>query len=320
MANALFDAPHFHNEEAAFAYVEGLLWPEGPTCPHCGAVKDHIGRLTGKTARAGLRKCYACRKQFTVRIGTIFEDSHLALHLWLQAIHLLTSSKKGISTRQIQRLLNCSMKTAWFLTHRIREIMGIPASAGPMGGKGTTVEIDETYIGPKQYIHGRKAKPGPGGKSKVIAIVERGGQARTFKVDNANTETANRIIRANVAQGGTLMTDESGIYKSIGSWAVGYFKDHGRVMHSAGEYVRYEDDRTVHTNSVEGFFSVFKRGMTGVYQQCAEKHLQRYVTEFAFRHSNREKLGVDDKMRADRALVGAKGKRLTYRTAGGLVS
>jgi transposase-like protein len=318
MADAILTAPHFHNEEAAFAYVEALLWPEGPTCPHCGTAEaTKIGRLKGKTNRMGLRKCYECRKTFTVRHGSIFEDSHLALHLWLQAIHLMTSSKKGIATRQMQRLLKCSMKTAWFLTHRIREIMS-PAAGGtePMGGEGTVIEADETYVGAKQYIHGRKAKRGPGGKWKVIALVERGGEVRTFKVDNANAQTVNRLMIENVAKGGELMTDESAIYSSIGSWAKGHFSSHGTVMHSAGEYVR----GPVHTNTVEGFFSVFKRGMIGVYHQCGEQHLQRYVNEFAFRYSNREKLGVGDLERQRRAITGAKGKRLTYRTVGGLVS
>lgn len=318
MADPVFDAPHFHSEEAAFAYVESLLWPQGPVCPHCGGIERTYD--LSKT-RVGLKKCGHCRKQFTVRLGTIFEESHLPLRFWLQAIHLMTASKKGIATRQMQRLLKCSMKTAWFLTHRIREIMDIPASAGPMGGPGTVIEADETYIGPKAYPHGgrRKAKQGPGGKRKIVALVERGGSVRAFKVDNANAATVDRIIAANVAKGGTLMTDESGIYAGIGSWARGHFKSHGSVIHSAGEYVSRENPN-VHTNTVEGFFSVFKRGMRGVYQQCAEKHLHRYVTEFAFRYSNREKLGIDDTERAKIALRGATGKRLTYRTAGGLVS
>ena len=158
MAKSLFSAPHFHNEDAAFAYVEERLWPDGPVCPHCGnADAARIGRLTGKSSRPGLRKCYACRKTFTVRQGTIFEDSHFPLRLWLQAIQLMCGTKKGISTRQLQRTFNCSMKTAWHLSHRIREMMAPPANSGPLGGSGVTVEADDMEMGKSAKTRKRPA-------------------------------------------------------------------------------------------------------------------------------------------------------------------
>ncbi len=314
---SILSFPHFHSEEAAYAYVEARLWPDGPVCPKCGATKEHVGRLRGQSTRIGLCKCYACRKPFTVKVGTIFESSHCPLRFWLQAIHLLCSSKKGISTRQLQRTLGVGMKTAWFLGHRIRAAMDPGGSAGPMGGEGKTIEADETYFGPKVTRFGRKPRAGygAGSKSKIVALVERGGTVRSFKVDHANTATVRKIVKANVERGGRLMTDESGLYNLIGSPWAGYFTDHGRVMHTAGEYVKRGTD--IHTNTIEGFFSIFKRGMRGIYQQCGERHLHRYLAEFDFRYSNRQKLGVDDVQRADRALKGVKGKRLTYQTTRG---
>ncbi len=306
MAHAIFDASHFHNEDAAFSYVEALLWPDGPVCPHCGnADAKRIGRLEGKSSRPGLRKCYACRKPFTVRIGTIFEDSHLPLRMWLQAIHLLTSSKKGISTRQIQRTLRSSMKTAWFLTHRIREIMK-PATGSdlpPMGGDGETVEADETYVGRKP---GTKVNTGPGHMNAVVSLVQRDGQVRSFHVPNVRAETIRAVIAQHVSTDANFRTDESRIYTEIG-WN---FASHETVKHSADEYVRGD----AHTNTIEGFFSILKRGVYGVYQHVSAAHLQRYLAEFDFRYSNRERLGVNDVMRTEIALRGAKGKRLTYAT------
>ncbi len=182
MANSILNAPHFQNEEAAFAYIEAALWPEGPVCPHCGASGDRVGRMAGKTTRLGLCKCYSCRKQFTVRMGTVFESSHLPLHLWLQVIHLMCASKKGISTRQIQRMLSCSMKTAWFLGHRIREAMAPAADARPLGGPGQIVEADETYIGTADGKGGKKAWGGMGHKQKVMSLTERGGKIRSQRI------------------------------------------------------------------------------------------------------------------------------------------
>lgn len=304
MAHPVLAAPHFHNEEAAFACVEAHLWPEGPVCPHCGNCDEkRIGRLAGKTSRPGLRKCYACRKTFTVRIGSIFEDSHFPLHLWLQAIQLITASKKGISTRQVQRAFNCSMKTAWFLMHRVREIMKRPGIGEPMGGEGKTLEADLTFVGRKP---GTKVKQGTGHMNPVMSLVEREGGVHSFHVPNVRAETLHAVLGNHASPKSHLMTDEEHAFTGIG-WN---FASHGTVVHSKDEYVRGD----VHTNTVEGFFSILKRGMYGVYQHVSEAHLHRYLAEFDFRYSNREKLGVNDVARASRALKGAKGRRLTYET------
>ena len=249
--SSVLSAAHFHNEEAAYAYVEAHLWPNGPFCPFCGATKRHVGRLQGKTTRPGLYKCYACRKPFTVKIGTVMEASHVPLRIWLQAIYLLCSSKKGISTRQLQRTLQVGMKTAWFLGHRIREAMKLDGSAGPLGGEGKVVEADETYYGPKQFrrnMHGRIVGiPGPGGKAKIMTLVERGGGARSTKVADFTGPTVRKVLSENASRKSRLHTDESGIYPSVG---LDYAK-HESVKHGASEYVRGD----VTTNTVEGFFS-----------------------------------------------------------------
>lgn len=303
MARSVLSAPHFQNEDAAFEYVEAHLWPNGPVCPHCGET-GRIGRLQGKTTRPGLRKCYACRKPFTVRIGSIFEDSHLALHLWLQVIHLMCASKKGISTRQIQRMLNCSMKTAWFLTHRIREAMAERGSAlPPLGGSGVTLEADETFVGAEA---GRKLRRKPVKKAVVFSLVEREGKARSFHIPRVHANTIRGVIANNTKRQSDLMSDEAHVYQSIG-WN---FARHDSVNHSAREYVR----GTTHTNTVEGFFSILKRGLYGTYQHVSKEHLHRYLSEFDFRYNSRDKLGVDDSTRTGMAVAGAKGKRLTYET------
>jgi transposase-like protein len=316
MANPVLSVPHFHNEEAAFAYVEAHLWPDSPVCPHCGNCEDKaIGRLTGKSSRPGLRKCYACRKTFTVRIGSIFEDSHFPLHLWLQAIQLICGSKKGISTRQIQRTFNCSMKTAWFLMHRIREIMK-PANGGvgsPLGGEGKTLEADTTYVGRKP---GTKVARGVGHMRPVFALIERDGNARSFHMPNVRANTLHSVLGSHANPASHFMTDEEWAFMDIG-WN---FASHHSVKHTANEYVRRETpieggpERIVTTNAVEGFFSILKRGVYGIYQHVSEAHLPRYLAEFDFRYSNREKLGVDDVRRSSLALAGAKGRRLTYET------
>jgi len=305
MASVL-SAPHFHNEEAAYEYVEARLWPSGPTCPHCGNVDGlRIGRLQGKTTRPGLRKCYECRKPFTVKIGTIFEDSHAPLRLWLQAIYLLCSSKKGISTRQLQRTLGVGMKTAWFMGHRIRHAMA-PGSddQGPLGGSGKVVEADETYLGkspktrkPKGHIpHQRHA-------TQVVSLVERGGKIRSQAVHHGN---ARAIVRRHMHEDSKLVTDKSQIY-------IGVAYDHESVDHSKYEWKRDE----AHTNTLEGFFSIFKRGLVGTYQHMDKRHLDRYLAEFDFRQNTRAKVGFDDVSRTDEAIKGFKGKRLTYETTGG---
>jgi transposase-like protein len=298
---------HFHSEEAAFAYVEARLWAWGRVCPHCGVV-DNSGALKGKTTRVGLYKCYACRKPFTVRMGTIFESSHVKLNIWLQAIYLLCSSKKGISTRQLQRTFGGSMKTAWFLGHRIREAMRDGALA-PMGGAGGIVEIDETFFGIKE---GETKSRGSAHKNAILTLVERGGVARSFHVERVSKDAVIPIVKENIARESHVMTDESTVYGKLGK----HFDKHGSVDHSREEYA-YTDRVTgvsISTNTVEGYYSIFKRGMIGIYQHCGEQHLHRYLAEFDFRYSNRIKLGVDDIARADNALLGVKGKRLTYET------
>ena len=297
------EAAHFANEEAAIAYVEARLWPGGPVCPHCSAISE-ASRSKGKTTRPGLWNCRACRKPFTVKIGTVFESSHVPMRVWLQAIYLFNSSKKGIATRQLQRTFGGSMKTAWFLGHRVREAMrDLGIDAGPLGGANQVVEADETYVGGKAA--NRKGKIPP--KEIVLALVERDGKVRSFHVPNVTAASLKPIIVDNISKASYLMTDESPTY-----WAIGpQFAGHGTVNHSAEEYVRAA---FWHTNTVENFFSIFKRGVYGCYFHVSAAHLHRYAAEFDFRYNHREKLGWDDLARADAALRGAAGKRLTYQT------
>lgn len=297
-------AAHFQDEEAAFAYVEAKLWPAGPACRHCGVI-GNAGRLNGKTSRPGLWKCYACRKPFTVRMGTVFESSHVPMRIWLQAIYLMCSSKKGISTRQLQRTFGGSLKTAWFLGHRIREAMTVLGveSPDPLGGANKVVEADETYVGGKAANRKNYIPP----KEIVLSLVERDGNVRSFHVPNVTAATLSPIITAHVDKATYLMTDESPVYPAIGA----KFSGHGTVNHSAEEYVRAV---FWHTNTIENFFSIFKRGVYGCYFHVSEAHVHRYAAEFDFRHNHRIALGVDDAARSDAALKGAKGKRLTYRT------
>jgi transposase-like protein len=319
-------AKHFHDEAAAYRWVEARVWPDGRVCPHCGVVDDS-GALKGKSTRIGVYKCYSCRKPFTVKVGTIFESSHVKLHVWLQAIHIMASSKKGFSSNQFARVLDVDLKTAWFMSHRIRMAMAPGGKLPPLGGEGKVVEVDETYFGKvanpeATTVHGRpfKAKRGskkapkggwgPSNKRPIVALVERGGQARTFHVAVADAETVHKLVRENVAKESRPHTDASSLYKKVGK----EFAAHEAVEHSMGEYVRYTEDGAVHNNSCEGYFSVFKRGMKGVYQHCAEKHLHRYLSEFEFRHNHRVGLGVNDQGRSDALLKGVQGKRLTYRT------
>ncbi len=306
MSKSILTDPRFHDEVAALAYVEARIWPNGPTCPHCGnADAAKIGTLKGASTRPGVRKCYACRKPFSVKVGTIFESSHVPLHLWLQAIHLICASKKGMSSNQLHRILGITLKSAWFLSHRIRHSMK-STGAAPMGGAGEIVEVDETYIGRKA---GKPVRRGTGHKRAVLTLVSRDGGSRSFHVENTSAKDVMPILRANIAKDTKIMTDEAGQYRFL---ARDMPNSHEVVRHTAGEYVRGE----THTNTVEGFYSIFKRGMRGVYQHCSERHLHRYLAEFDFRYSAREKLGVDDAMRADKALKGVVGKRLTYKAAG----
>jgi transposase-like protein len=297
---------HFHNEEAAYEWVEARLWPNGPQCPRCKGT-DRVGKLQGKSTRAGVYKCYACKKPFTVKVGTIFEDSHVKLHIWLQAIHLICSSKKGISSNQLHRTLKVTLKTAWFMGHRIREAMRSGSLATPMGGEGAILEADETFIGKKDGEVKPKGARGYAHKQAALSLVERGGDVRSFVIDKANTNNIKPIIDANLAKESRLMTDQAAYYIVIGKG----FAGHESVDHSKEEYVRGD----AHTNTLEGYFSIFKRGMKGVYQHCAERHLHRYLAEFDFRYNNRIARGVHDEQRAEKALLGVKGKRLTYKAA-----
>ncbi len=294
-------APHFHDEEAARVYLEALRWPSGPVCAHCGTVNKAYA-----TKRPGKYRCATkeCRKDFTVKVGTVFEASHIPLHKWLLAAYLLCSSKKGMSSHQLMRTLEVTYKTAWFMTHRIREAMRTGAFS-PMGGSGQVIEADETYIGRKAGV---PVTRGYGHKRAVVTLVERNGEARSFHVDRATIENVTPIVRKNVSRESRLMTDESALYTKLGK----EFKEHDFTTHSASEYVRGD----THTNTVEGFFSIFKRGFKGIYQHCGEDHLHRYLAEYDFRYNNRVRFGIGDERRMDIALIQAEGKRLTYRRTG----
>jgi transposase-like protein len=304
MPKSIFSEPHFNDEAAAYAFVEARLWANGRVCPHCGVV-DRSGALKGKTNRIGLYKCYACRKPFTVKVGTIFEASHIQMRDWLTAIHLLCSSKKGISSNQLHRTLGITLKTAWFMSHRIREAFRA-GSLSPMGGEGAILEADETFIGKKDGVKKPKNARSYHHKQAALSLVERGGEVRSFVIDKANADNIKPIVDANLAKESRLMTDQASYYIKLG----GEFAGHESVDHSKEEWVRGD----AHTNTLEGYFSVFKRGMKGVYQHCDERHLHRYLAEFDFRYNNRVANGVDDNVRAIRALDGVKGKRLTYKS------
>ena len=311
MATSLSD-PKFHDDDAARAHLEAVRWPNGANCPHCGSV--NVIRMEGKAHRAGAFNCRDCRDQFTVTVGSVFERSHVPLHKWVLATHLLTASKKGMSSLQLGRMLSVTYKTAWFMSHRIREAM-TDTNPAPLGGEGKVIEADEAY-------HGKKETPAPSpqrrgrpyikkgkaaSKRAIVALVERGGEVRVKHMPLVTSKNIREFAVKHADRASCLHTDESNLYPSFG----GKFAKHETVNHSAKEYARGD----VTTNSVEGFFGIFKRGMNGIYQHCGEQHFQRYLNEFAFRYNNRIKLGVDDAERAIIALRGAAGKRLTYRRA-----
>jgi len=302
--SAILDAKHFHDEQAAYEYLESKIWPNGPVCPHCGGV-DRVGKLKGKSTRVGVWKCYQCRKPFRATVGTVFESSHVPLRLWLQAVHLMACSKKGVSSNQLHRILGVTLKTAWFMSHRIRLAMQT-LGLEPMGGVGEVVEIDETVIGFQDGANSKTPRIASQFRNVVLTLVQRGASARSFHVEGSTLGQLIPIIHANVQRDSVVMTDEASWYRSLG----GHFFSHDSVDHSRKEWAR--DD--ISTNTIEGYFSIFKRGMKGVYQHCAEKHLHRYLAEFDFRYNNRVRLGVDDVERSARALKGIVGKRLTYET------
>lgn len=298
--------PFFHDEAAAVAKLESIVWPTGVVCPHCGVVGEAY-ELKGKRSRIGLRRCKACKKDFTVRVGTIFESSHVELYKWFQAVYLMASSKKGISAHQLHRTLEVTYKTAWFMAHRIREAMR-SGDLAPFGGAGGIVEVDETFIGNDRTIKPKGEKKGRGyaHKHKVLSLVHRTtGRARSMVVDSLKAADVTPILTASIAAEAHVMTDEAAQYKRLGE----KFAAHDFVSHGKGEYGRGLN----HTNTIEGFFSVFKRGMKGVYQHCAKKHLHRYLAEFDFRYNERAALGVNDSRRAEKVMAGVVGRRLTYR-------
>lgn len=302
-----FENPIFQDEAKAREWLEGELWPDGPVCPHCGVLNGST-KVQGKSGRPGLYMCNACRSQFTVTVGTLMERSKIPLHKWLYATYLLMSSKKGMSTHQLRRMLGVSLKSTWFLMHRIREALregGLPFT--PMGGHGKTVEIDETYIGGKEKNKHRNKRrhvgTGGAGKEITFALVERGGKVRSHHVPSVNAQTLRPILQEQIHADTMVMSDDGGarVGKS--------FTNHATVNHSIGEYVRGD----AHTNTIEGYFSILKRGINGVYHHVSPQHLKRYLAEFDFRYNEREKLGVSDTERTAKAIKGMAGKRLTYR-------
>ena len=311
--------PMFHDEEKAREWLEASRWPAGPVCPHCGSIK--VAPMGGTRHRAGLFYCPDCRGQFTVMTGSVMERSHIPLPKWVLAIRLMTASKKGVSAHQLHRTLAITYKTAWFMAHRIREAMR-EENPPPMGGPGWVIEADEMYHGkretPAQLSRGRvrsptkKGRSGPAEKREIIGLVERGGDARMIHVNHITAKNLRDHVVKNVSRKSKLHTDESLLYTTLGK----EFADHQTVYHAGKEYARGEGADLVTTNSVEGIFGIFKRGMVGVYQHCGEQHLQRYLDEFSFRYSNRAKLGIDDDARAILAVQGGDGKRLTYRRIG----
>jgi len=289
-------------------HLEKLLWPEGPLCPHCGSL-DVGTKLKGKSTRPGVYWCNGCQKPYSVTVGTIYERSHIPLNKWLLATMLLSSSKKGISAHQLMRMLGLgSYRSAWFMAHRIRAAMTpVAGSEPPLGGEGKVVEADEAYIGKKDGKRKHRGAGGYGHKRTVLSLVERGGKIRSFKLGGSSRDHVAPVIRANVHPDSALHTDGAQVYRGLA-----ITKGHASVDH-AKEYVRQGSAGPIHTNTLEGFFSVFKRGMVGTYQHCGEQHLDRYLAEFDFRMNYREKNGFNDAARADVALAGIAGKRLTYR-------
>lgn len=295
-------APRYIDPVAARKHLEALRWGNTPECVHCGSAD--VTRLEGKKHRDGLLQCNKCREQFTVTVGTVFERSKIALNKWLLCNHLLVSSKKGMSALQISRMLGVTYKSAWFMCHRLREAM--KDESGPLGGEGKIVESDETFIGGR---NGNRAYTKPAPKKKVVALVERNGRARSFHIANIHANTIRSALVTNIDRASTLMTDEANHYKSVGR----EFARHGHMLHAGREYARGD----IYSNSAENFFSILKRGVVGTYHHWSAAHLHRYLVEFDFRYSTKD---ISDRERADKSLVGAFGKRLTYRRTAALAA
>lgn len=304
--------PHFQDATKAREYLEAIQWPNGPVCPHCGVIGGHYA-LQGKSTRPGLWKCADCRQQFSVTVGTVFERSKIALNVWLQAVFLLCTSKKGMSSHQLHRTLGVTYKTAWFMSHRIREAFR-DAMPGPMGGNGGPVEVDETYQGSSKGGRGRRSKAwkGQGTGSphlrKIVSLVDRTGATRSFHIASIDAKNIKPILQAHIAKQAKVYTDNAGHYKKMN--LAGEFADHQTTHHGIGEYAR---PGGIHSNTVEGYFGLLKRGLYGTYHHVSEAHLQRYINEFDFRFTNRTALGVEDHQRVTKALGQIQGKRLTYR-------
>ena len=307
-----FSNPIFHDETKAREWLEARLWPQGPVCPHCGVV-NQATLMKGKTTRAGLYKCRACREPFTVTMGTIYERSHIPLHKWLAATQLMMSSKKGMSALQMSRMLKLTNRSAWFMCMRIRESLR-ETSPAQLGGQNKVVEVDETYIGGKEANKHKskrtRGRQGGKGKEAAIALVERDGRMRSFHVASVNSKTLRPILRAQINRKSYLMTDEATVYVPISEIYAG----HGTVNHSIEEYVR---GHFWHTNTVENYFSILKRGITGTFHHVSQAHLKRYLAEFDFRYNERQGLNVSDRERMEKSIGGIMGKRLTYRRTGG---
>jgi transposase-like protein len=298
--------PVFHDENKARLFLEAERWPDGPTCPFCGGLDDVRSLDRDGAMGPGWYYCNACDQQkFTVRTGSIMERSHVPLAKWAMAFRLFAASKKGISSKQIQRMLGVSYKTAWFIGHRIREACAPKAGAAPLGGQGKVLESDETFVGgKKKNVH--RGKPEPK-KKPVHALVERGGKVRASHIPDVTAKTLRAALEKAADQKSALHTDDSLANLSIGK----DFAEHRTVAHTLGEYV--SKDGAAHTQTVESFFALIKRGVTGSFHSVSEQHLQRYVDEFAFRWNTRSSLGIEDTERASLMVKAGVGKRLTYR-------
>ncbi len=305
--NAIHTEARFNNEEAARQHLEAIRWPNGPICPHCGGIERNSA-LNGESHRAGLYFCGDCRTQFTVTVGTVFERSKIALHKWVYATHLMCASKKGISSKQLERMLGVTYKTAWFMTHRIREAM-TTTPTGQMGGPGKIVEGDETYYGTEPGKKRGKNGGAMPAMNKIVSLVERGGNVRSMHVADVRGDNLKAIMTGHVHKDSHLMTDSSPRYNKLKQSKE--FKKYDQINHSSKVYAK----GIISTNSVEGYFSILKRGLVGTFHHVSHQHLQRYVNEFDFRFNNRQSLGVNDNERAEIALKGISGKRLTYKRA-----